>query len=63
MVRLVRSVEDPNEYVLVEAFEDDAALEKEYYPESIALIKELTGASRVVVFDHSECLISGMSFP
>ena len=46
-----------------QAFEDDAAIEKEYYPESIALIKELTGASRVVVFDHSECLLSGMSFP
>ena len=45
------------------ALEDVAAIEKAYYPESIALIKELTGASRVVVFDHSECLLSGMSLP
>ena len=28
-------------------------IEREYYPESIALVKELTGASRVVLFDHS----------
>ena len=31
----------------------DEEIEKEYYPESIELIKELTGASRVVLFDHS----------
>lgn len=37
-----------------EAFIDDAEVEREYYPESIELIKELTGASRVVIFDHSE---------
>ena len=36
------------------AFDDDAAIEREYYPESIALVKELTGASRVVPFDHSK---------
>ncbi|KAJ7248221.1 hypothetical protein B0H12DRAFT_722818 [Mycena haematopus] len=35
------------------AFTDDAAIEKEYYPESIELIKQLTGASRVVLFDHT----------
>jgi len=35
------------------AFTDDADIEKEYYPESIELIKELTGASRVVLFDHT----------
>src|SRR6266436_3724532 len=34
-------------------FTDDAQIKKEYYPESIDLIKELTGASRVVLFDHS----------
>lgn len=31
----------------------DEEIVKEYYPESIELIKELTGASRVVLFDHS----------
>lgn len=36
------------------AFTDDAEIEREYYPESIELIKELTGASRVVLFDHSK---------
>jgi hypothetical protein len=35
------------------AFTNDADIEKEYYPESIELIKRLTGASRVVLFDHS----------
>ena len=35
-------------------FENDEAIEKEYYPESIELVKELTGASRAVIFDHSE---------
>jgi hypothetical protein len=35
------------------AFDNDAAIEAEYYPESIELIKSVTGASRVVLFDHS----------
>ncbi|KAF8198345.1 hypothetical protein K438DRAFT_705151 [Mycena galopus ATCC 62051] len=35
------------------AFTNDADIEREYYPESIQLIKELTGASRVVLFDHT----------
>jgi hypothetical protein len=35
------------------AFTNDADIEKEYYPESIELIKRVTGASRVVLFDHS----------
>lgn len=34
-------------------FRDDKQVEEIYYPESIELIKELTGASRVVLFDHS----------
>ncbi|KAJ7463689.1 hypothetical protein FB451DRAFT_1265226 [Mycena latifolia] len=34
-------------------FTNDAEIEKEYYPESIELIKRLTGASRVVLFDHT----------
>ncbi|KAJ7149263.1 hypothetical protein C8R43DRAFT_1107754 [Mycena crocata] len=33
-------------------FTDDAEIEKEYYPESIELIRRLTGASRVVPFNH-----------
>ncbi|EIM83876.1 uncharacterized protein STEHIDRAFT_82768 [Stereum hirsutum FP-91666 SS1] len=31
----------------------DEAIEKAYYPESIQLIKDYTGASRVVLFDHT----------
>jgi hypothetical protein len=36
------------------SFNDDKEIEAEYYPESAELIKELTGASRVVFFDHSK---------
>ncbi|KAH9941899.1 uncharacterized protein BXZ73DRAFT_41715 [Epithele typhae] len=35
------------------SFQNDEEIEKEYYPESIALLKELTGASLVVPFDHT----------
>jgi hypothetical protein len=38
------------------AFTNDADVKKEYYPESMELIKRLTGASRVVLFDHSTSL-------
>ncbi|KAJ7585610.1 hypothetical protein C8J56DRAFT_124983 [Mycena floridula] len=34
-------------------FANEEEIQREYYPESIELIKELTGASRVVVFDHT----------
>ncbi|EPQ50914.1 hypothetical protein GLOTRDRAFT_133652 [Gloeophyllum trabeum ATCC 11539] len=34
-------------------FTDNAKIREEYYPESIELIKELTGASQVVLFDHT----------
>ncbi|KAJ7248223.1 hypothetical protein B0H12DRAFT_1020208 [Mycena haematopus] len=34
-------------------FANDAEIEEQYYPESIELIKKLTGASRVVLFDHT----------
>ncbi|KAI0777731.1 hypothetical protein BD413DRAFT_610041 [Trametes elegans] len=34
-------------------FENDEVVQREYYPESIELVKELTGASRVVPFDHT----------
>ncbi|EMD37751.1 hypothetical protein CERSUDRAFT_114386 [Gelatoporia subvermispora B] len=34
-------------------FTDKAAIEAEYYKECIELVKELTGASRAVVFDHT----------
>jgi hypothetical protein len=34
-------------------FLDDKKIVEEYYPETEALIKELTGASRVVLFDYS----------
>jgi hypothetical protein len=35
------------------AFTSDAEIKREYYPESIELIKQLTGATKVVLFDHS----------
>lgn len=35
------------------AFSNDEDIEREYYPESVELIKQLTGASKVVLFDHS----------
>jgi hypothetical protein len=35
------------------AFTDDATIKAEYYPEVIEVIKAVTGASRVVLFDHS----------
>jgi hypothetical protein len=45
------------------AFTDDAAIEREYYAESIELIKQLTGASRVVIFDHSAPYRRRLRFP
>lgn len=38
-------------------FVDDEEIRGEYYPESLELIKEVTGASKVVLFDHSMCKI------
>ncbi|PFH51613.1 hypothetical protein AMATHDRAFT_142140 [Amanita thiersii Skay4041] len=35
------------------SFANDEEVEREYYPESAELLKELTGASRVVFFDHT----------
>lgn len=35
-------------------FISDQEIEKEYYSESVELLKELTGATRVVLFDHSQ---------
>ena len=35
-------------------FANDEEILREYYPESIELIKKLTGASRVELFDHSK---------
>ena len=34
-------------------FANDEEIKREYYPETSELIKKLTGASRVVLFDHS----------
>lgn len=45
------------------AFTDDKEIENEYYPESIEYIKEITGASRVVIFDHSEPYFITTSYP
>ncbi|KAK1223275.1 hypothetical protein PQX77_013863 [Marasmius sp. AFHP31] len=35
------------------SFKNDEEIKKEYYPESIELIKQLTGATKVVLFDHT----------
>ncbi|TFK23986.1 hypothetical protein FA15DRAFT_704949, partial [Coprinopsis marcescibilis] len=35
------------------SFKNDEEIKAEYYPESIELIKQATGASRVVIFDHT----------
>lgn len=32
---------------------DDAAVERDYYPEIEAMVAEVTGASRVIIFDHT----------
>ena len=37
----------------VRDFYDEDAIRTQYYPEAAALLKKLTGASRVVVFDHT----------
>jgi len=37
----------------VRDFSDEEAIRTRYYAETIALLEELTGASRVVVFDHT----------
>ncbi|KAF5367169.1 hypothetical protein D9758_004024 [Tetrapyrgos nigripes] len=42
-----------NEPTKHKSFRNDQEIEKEYYPESAELIKKLTGASRVVLFDHT----------
>jgi hypothetical protein len=34
-------------------FTSDAEIKREFYPECVELIKQLTGASKVVLFDHS----------
>lgn len=35
------------------SFKDEDEVKKEYYPESVDLIKKVTGASEVVIFDHT----------
>lgn len=37
----------------VDNFYDDAEVERVYYPEAIALLKQVTGADHVFVFDHT----------
>ena len=37
------------------SFDDEAIIKTEYYLESVEIIKKLTGASRVEIFDHSKC--------
>lgn len=37
----------------VDDFSDEALIKSKYYEESIQNLKSITGASRVVIFDHS----------
>lgn len=37
-------------------FQHNERIQEEYYPECVELIKELTKASRVLIFDHSNIL-------
>jgi hypothetical protein len=37
----------------IRGFDDEEAIRTRYYAETISLLEELTGASRVVVFDHT----------
>lgn len=39
------------------SFKTDEEIEKEYYPEVIEHLKKFTGASRVVIFDHSAFIL------
>lgn len=41
-----------------QSFDKKDEIERVYYPESIELMKRLTGANRVVIFDHSKSLES-----
>ncbi|KAI1775421.1 hypothetical protein F4818DRAFT_441517 [Hypoxylon cercidicola] len=34
------------------AFQDEGRVKAEYYPESVRLLQDLTGASRIFIFDH-----------
>jgi hypothetical protein len=36
------------------SFKTEEEIKNEYYPESIELLKKVTGASRAVIFDHSK---------
>ena len=42
----------------VTTFEDEDEIKNVYYPESVEVLKEHTGANRVVIFDHSKFLYS-----
>src|ERR1700679_3815908 len=37
----------------IDDFSDSDAIRRRYYAEAVSLLEELTGASRVVVFDHT----------
>lgn len=37
----------------LKSFDDEEAIKSVYYPETIEVLKKHTGASRVVIFDHS----------
>ncbi|KAJ8093883.1 hypothetical protein AAF712_008424 [Marasmius tenuissimus] len=42
-----------NEPTKVKRFVDDAEVQKEYYPESVEVLKRVTGASKVLIVDHT----------
>ena len=38
-------------------FNNDEDIEREYYPENAELLKRITGASKVLFFDHSKSIV------
>ncbi|KAJ3529188.1 hypothetical protein NMY22_g9099 [Coprinellus aureogranulatus] len=45
------------------SFANDEEIKNEYYPESIELYKKVTGASRVVIFDHNHQPLEAINVP
>ncbi|KAI6121179.1 hypothetical protein F5141DRAFT_1088397 [Pisolithus sp. B1] len=52
-IRAVQIEGHPREGGRLTKFTNDKEIEEGYYPESVELLKKLTGASRVVIFDHT----------
>jgi hypothetical protein len=46
-----------------QAFARDSEIERDYYPECVELLKEITGASRIFITGHCMCQSGAFSFP